>query len=50
MLDEFGRLEEPASIDAQETWLDTFGSARVSHAAVAVEQFLAEVYSRYLTS
>jgi acetyl esterase/lipase len=28
---------------------DTFGSARAAHAAVAVEQFLAEVYSRHLT-
>jgi acetyl esterase/lipase len=29
---------------------DTFGSARAAHAAVAVEQFLAEVYSRHVTS
>jgi acetyl esterase/lipase len=28
---------------------DTFGSARAAHAAVAVEQFLAEVYSRRVT-
>jgi acetyl esterase/lipase len=26
---------------------DVFGSARAAHAAVAVEQFLAEVYSRW---
>jgi acetyl esterase/lipase len=29
---------------------DTFGSARAAHAAVAVEQFLAEVYERTLVS
>jgi acetyl esterase/lipase len=28
---------------------DTFGSARAGHAAVAVEHFLAEVYSRHVT-
>jgi acetyl esterase/lipase len=28
---------------------DTFGSARAGHAAVAVEQFLAEVYCRHIT-
>jgi acetyl esterase/lipase len=28
---------------------DVFGSARAAHAAVAVEQFLAEVYSRHVT-
>jgi acetyl esterase/lipase len=26
---------------------DTFGSARAAHAAVAVEQFLAEIYTKY---
>jgi hypothetical protein len=49
MLDECGHLEEPASINAQERWSGNFGSARAAHAAVAVEQFLAEVYSRHLT-
>jgi hypothetical protein len=45
MLDEFGHLEELASSNAQERWHLRLGA----HAAVAVEQFLAEVYSRHLT-
>ena len=28
---------------------DVFGSARAAHAAIAVEQFLAEIYGRVVT-
>jgi acetyl esterase/lipase len=38
-----------AELPAAQHAFDVFGSARAAHAAVAVEQFLAEVYSKHVT-
>lgn len=49
-----GELSRQPVVYAELPWaqhaFDIFGSARAAHAAVAVEQFLAEIYSRRVTA